>query len=113
MLAQRRAPAEPAAMESKGRAAPSALPNITAPASSKKMSFKDKHALTTLPGQIEALQTEIAGLNKKLADPDLYRTNPALFAKTSAALTKAEGALVDAEERWLELELLREEVEAR
>ena len=107
MLIQRRAPAEIA--ETKGRAAPSALPNITGPA--KKLSFKDKHALTTLPAQIDALNTEIAGHAKRLADPNLYRSNQAAFAKTSAALSKAETALADAEERWLELELLRETVE--
>ena len=34
----------------------------------RKMSFKEKHALETLPGRIEALQGEIAALERRLDD---------------------------------------------
>src|SRR5208282_529417 len=38
----------------------------------RRMSFKDQHALETLPARIAAVQTKIAGLNGVLADTDLY-----------------------------------------
>ena len=41
-----------------------------------KLSFKDQHALDTLPGEIEALEEEIATLEARLADPELFAKNP-------------------------------------
>ena len=34
------------------------------------MNFKDRRALETLPSRIAALQTQVAGLNAVLTDPD-------------------------------------------
>jgi ATP-binding cassette subfamily F protein uup len=79
---------------------------------SKKLSFKDKHALQTLPQQMEALGAEIAKLQARLADPDLYRRDLAAFSAGTARLQTAQAELAAAEERWLELEMLREELEA-
>ena len=49
---------------------------------------------------------------ERLADPDLYRRDPAAFRTATEALARAQAALVETEERWLGLELLREELEA-
>jgi ATP-binding cassette subfamily F protein uup len=76
------------------------------------MTFKDRHALETLPGRIAAMQADVARLSAALGDPDLYTKNPARFAETSAALAAAQSALAAAEEQWLELEMLREELES-
>jgi len=76
-----------------------------------KLSYKDKYALENLPARIEALEAEIAKLQKTMADPDLYRTDPATFDKTAASLKAAEAGLATAEEDWLRLELLREQAE--
>ncbi|MEO1161277.1 MAG: ATP-binding cassette domain-containing protein, partial [Pseudomonadota bacterium] len=82
------------------------------PASQKrKMSFKDKHALETLPKEIETLGDSIAALQEKMAAPDFYSTDPAGFEKAAADLKAAQTRQADAEERWLELEMLREEFE--
>ena len=78
---------------------------------SKKLSFKDKHALETLPQEMERLRTARDRARKKLDDPALYARDPGAFAAASDALTKAEAALAEAEDRWLELEMLREEIE--
>ncbi|MDQ0997204.1 ATP-binding cassette subfamily F protein uup [Phyllobacterium ifriqiyense] len=43
----------------------------------RKLSYKQKFALETLPAKIEALHSEIINLEKKLADPDLFAKNPA------------------------------------
>jgi ATP-binding cassette subfamily F protein uup len=81
------------------------------PAARAKLSFKHKHALETLPGEIARLTAEIARLNGLLADPSLYARDPKAFAETSQQLTAAEAAKPKAEDDWLELELLREELE--
>ncbi len=82
----------------------------TSPAQSKrKLSFKDKHALETLPATIATLQKEIAKLEGRLADQKLYSSDPKAFAAASTRLTAAQCERSAAEERWLELEMLREE----
>ena len=79
---------------------------------SRKLSFKDKHALDGLPGEIAAQTTRIATLQSRLHDPDLYRRDPGAFARATAALDQAQAALAAAEERWMELEMRREALEA-
>ncbi|MEM8749913.1 MAG: ATP-binding cassette domain-containing protein [Pseudomonadota bacterium] len=76
-----------------------------------KMSFKDKHALETLPAEMEKLQADIAKVNKALAEPNLFETNPKRFDQLVKLLSKTQDALSGAEERWLELEMMREELE--
>jgi len=107
MLAQR-GPARVAAAPAAVRPRP-AIP--TAKTASRKLSFKDKHALETLPARIAGLEQEIARLNALLADPDLYARQPGRFAEATKALGDAQAALGEAEEQWLALEMLREELE--
>ncbi len=85
----------------------------TAPASTtkRKLSFKEKHALETLPKDIDKLDAEISALNKALSDPAFYTKDPNGFAAKSKALEAAEAKKAAAEEQWLELEMLREELE--
>jgi ATP-binding cassette subfamily F protein uup len=77
----------------------------------RKLSFNDKHALETLPAQIAKLEREIAVMHKDLSDGDLYARDPDRFRTLSEKLTTAESDLAAAEDRWLQLEMLREEVE--
>ena len=90
--------------------APGGAPTALAPR--RKMTFRDKHALETLPARMEKLQAEIAALRAALADPALFRTAPAKFETTAGTLQAAETALVAAEEEWLDLEMKREEIES-
>ena len=78
---------------------------------SSKMSFKDKHALETLPGQMEKLQEDVSKVNAALAEPGLFEKNPKRFNQLVKLLEEAQTELALAEERWLELEMLREEIE--
>jgi len=86
-----------------------------APASAPKsrLTFRDKHALETLPARIAKLEADIAKLSKTIADPSLYAKDRAAFDKASAALGNAQAELAQAEDDWLRLEELREQVEAR
>jgi ATP-binding cassette subfamily F protein uup len=114
MLAQR----EPA-----GRGTPPAKASITKrprpvtevraqpAARARRMSFKERRALETLPARIAALETQIAGLNAVLADLDLYARDPGRFGATTQALAVARDELAATEEQWLTLEMLREEID--
>jgi ABC transport system ATP-binding/permease protein len=82
-----------------------------APAQAKrKLSFKEKHALETLPAKIDQLTDEIAKLSVAMADGGLFTRDPAGFEKTSKRLASAMAEKTAAEEQWLELEMLREEL---
>ncbi len=112
MLAQRPPPAAPQGAPSPRRASPRRAPPLAAPRpAAGRLSFKDRHALQILPGQIDALAAEIARLQAELADPDLYARDAAQFAAAGTALARAEAALLATEERWLTLEMRREELE--
>jgi ABC transport system ATP-binding/permease protein len=77
----------------------------------RKLNFNEKHALESLPARMAKLEAEVKRLNERLADPALYTRDRAAFAKGTAALATAQTELAAAEERWLELELLRSELE--
>jgi ATP-binding cassette subfamily F protein uup len=81
-------------------------------APSRKMSFKDKHALETLPARIADLEKEIGRLHRVLSDGNLYARHPAKFADATRALEALQGELAKAEEQWLALEMMREALEA-
>jgi ABC transport system ATP-binding/permease protein len=77
----------------------------------RKMTFKDKHALETLPIKMKALQAELLALEEKMADSDLFVRDPKMFETTSTRHAAAFMELSAAEEQWLELEILREGLE--
>jgi ATP-binding cassette subfamily F protein uup len=79
----------------------------------RKLSFKEKHALETLPGTMTALEAEIATISARLSDPNLFTKDPRAFSIATERLATAQAELAGAEERWLELELLKEELGAR
>jgi len=81
------------------------------PAPRRRLSFNEKHALEALPKTIEKLQAEIAKQQRLLDDPDLYRKDRKKFDEASAAIATAQIELAAAEDRWLELEVLRDEIE--
>lgn len=81
-------------------------------AGKRKMANKDRYALEKLPGEIDALSKQITALETELAAPDLFTDNPERFNVASKQLSKAQTELDEKETRWLELEALREEIEA-
>ena len=79
-------------------------------AAPRKMKFKDKHALETLPKTIAALNVKANSLQARLDDPDFYTRDRAGFEKATTDLGETQRKLAAAEEQWLELEILREEL---
>ena len=86
-------------------------PSGAAKPSSAKLTFKDQHALQTLPDRMEKLESDIGKLNKALAEPGLFDSNPARFNKLVEVLAATQNEMAEAEEQWLELEMRREELE--
>lgn len=78
----------------------------------RKLSLNAKRLLETLPERIDALGRDIEKLKAVLADPELYTRDRARFDKASELLTRAEDERQKSETQWLELEMLREELEA-
>jgi ATP-binding cassette subfamily F protein uup len=112
MLKQRGSPPlAPAREDPAKKSAPRAPQKPRASSGTRRLSFNEKHALQKLPAEMERLRAQKSKLRTLLADPLLYAQNPKKFAEASAAFTKAETELAQAEERWLELEILREQVE--
>jgi ABC transport system ATP-binding/permease protein len=101
---------EPKPARAAGDADPVASPSARR-AAAKKLSYKQKFALETLPGLMEQASAEIGKFETRLADPALFVRDPSGFAKTAAALDKSRAGLAAMEEEWLELEMLREEME--
>ncbi|MAL80228.1 MAG: elongation factor 3 [Sneathiella sp.] len=76
----------------------------------KKLSYKDQRDLDLLPGQIAATESKIAALEAALADPELFARDAAAFNKKAADLTRLQEEKDALETRWLELEILQEEI---
>ncbi|MFN4141037.1 ABC-F family ATP-binding cassette domain-containing protein [Aestuariivirga sp.] len=82
-----------------------------APAAPRKLTFKEKHALETLPAAMKKLEDEIGTLEARLADPSFFSRDPRGFDSAAARLSSAREELAKAEEQWLELEMKREALE--
>ena len=77
----------------------------------RKLSFHEKYALDNLPSKIEKLKLELVQLEVDLADPTLFVRDAGKFEKISLRHKNAADELSASEDQWLELEMLREELE--
>lgn len=113
MLAQRKGAAEERRKAEKAAEKPKAetASAADAPKGKGKLSYKQKFALENLPKEMEKLQADMAAREAKMADPNLFAKDPAAFNKLAGELEKLRDRLGAMEEEWLELEMLREELE--
>ncbi|OCJ62395.1 elongation factor 3 [Agrobacterium tumefaciens] len=114
MMAQRKGAAEEkrkAEKQEKAKTAPSASTSQDPSKAKGKLSFKQKFALENLPKEMEKAQGEIAKREQRMADPNLFTKDPATFNTLAQEMTKLREKLEAMEEEWLELEMLREEIE--
>ena len=114
MMAQRRGAIEEkrkAEKAEKAKAAEAAPAPNTESKGKAKLSYKQKFALENLPKEMAKTEKEIAAREAKMADPALFTKDPATFNKLAAELETLRDALTKMEEEWLELEMLREELE--
>ena len=106
------------AREKKARSAQEASSAAQAPKpqaasrdSSRKLSYKQKFALESLPGKIEEAQAKLARIEAEMADPNLFAKDPAGFASRAKAHDALKADIEAMETEWMELEILREEIE--
>jgi ABC transport system ATP-binding/permease protein len=76
-----------------------------------KLSYNEKYLLEKLPEKIEALEVDVDRYQKKLARSGFYSTDPQGFAKAVNKLKIIEAELATAEDEWMNLEILRNEIE--
>lgn len=70
----------------------------------RKLSYKEKRELESLPKRIESLEQRITGLHALMADPEYYQSAGDKIAEDAAKLDSAEKNLESAYQRWEELE---------
>ena len=88
-----------------------AVKTLSTPKVKRKLSFHEKYALDNLPSKIEKLKSELVKLEVDLADPSLFVRDAVKFEKISLRHKNAADELSASEDQWLELEMLREELE--
>ncbi|MDO9368363.1 MAG: ATP-binding cassette domain-containing protein [Sphingopyxis sp.] len=95
---------KPNSVKSRASAAASPPP----PTARKKLSYKDQRDYDLLPARIEAIETEMAGIETELSDGALFTRDNARFSALTAKLEQLRDEKASAEDRWL---ALAEEVE--
>ena len=111
MLAQRGKGVEVREVKSVPRERSDAASTSAPTPQKRKLTFKDKHALETLPAIIKKLESELVKLETNLSDTTLFSKDPRRFEMTISRIAAARAQLAASEEQWLELEMLREEIE--
>lgn len=91
--------------ETSGREAAKEQPAVQTqqPSRQKKLSYNERRELDALPGRIDALESELAGMREAMADGSLFRSDPAKAKELSDRLPLAESELETLVERWAEL----------
>jgi ATP-binding cassette subfamily F protein uup len=81
-----------------GKAAPAAAPS--APATKKKLSYKEQRELDALPERIAQLEAEQAELDLQLNNGQLFSADPARATQLAARHAQVEAEWLQAMERW-------------
>ncbi len=116
MLAQRKSQQDDRRKQEKAERDKSPVGGGTAPQADAqkgkgKLSYKQKFALENLPKEMEKNQKAITACEARMADPNLFARDPKQFNTLAAELEKLQALQSKMESEWLELELLREELE--
>ena len=78
----------------------------------RKLTYREKEALASLPDQIENLETEQARLFETLADPQFYQQEGQAVAAARQRLAALENELQTAYRRWEELEAIERRIQS-
>lgn len=77
----------------------------------QKLSYKYARLLEVLPDEISQLEDKIIGLEKLLAQPNLYLEDKKKFDEYSVQLQEVKDSLNSKIEQWLEVEVMQEKLE--
>ena len=76
----------------------------------KKMSFKDTYDLEMLPLKIEKLEKELKECEAILNEKDLFKNDRKKFEKVAIEITNIKKIISESENKWLELQILNDEI---
>lgn len=96
----------PVAQTAPPPATPKPAAPAKAPATKKKLGFKEQRELEALPQRIETLESRQAELNERINSPDFYKQDPATVKKLLDEAQALEPELEAAYARWSELDAL-------
>ncbi|MCY4311024.1 MAG: ABC transporter ATP-binding protein, partial [Rhodospirillaceae bacterium] len=82
------------------------------PKATTRLSYKEQRELDQLSERMTVLEREIAELEAELSDQALFTRDPGQFSESAGRLETARAELAESEDRWLILEMQREEVKA-
>ena len=84
-----------------------------APESKKttRLSYNQQRLLEVLPQKITELETELQKIETALADSELYTQNPDKFNELTARHESIAAEIAQSENQWLEIQMLKEELE--
>ena len=75
---------------------------------SRKLSYKEKRELNSLPDQIEQAEAEQFQLQQEMSSPDFFKKGGDAISKAKDRLFQLENILSNAYTRWEELSLIDE-----
>ena len=78
-----------------------------------KLGYKDQRELDQLPGEIEALEANVAALQSTIAEPTFYSQDSAQVQQTLQELSTAEASLELRIQRWDDLETRRASLQSQ
>ena len=76
-----------------------------------RLSYKDVHALETLPKEIAALEAAIAKGEERLTDMDFFHKDPHAYQRIADQVEADKADIAVKEEAWLEVEMKKEALE--
>ncbi len=76
----------------------------------KKMNFKDTYDLEILPLKIETLEKELKECEAILNEKDLFKNDRKKFEKVAIEITNIKKIIYETENKWLELQILNDEI---
>ncbi|MDQ3286774.1 MAG: ATP-binding cassette domain-containing protein [Pseudomonadota bacterium] len=103
-LRQRRVPGAVVQAKSSGMPVSPIAAAAVAPATKRKLSYKETRELEQLPQRIEALEARLAALTAAMNDPAYYQRDAAAITADNAGLATVQAELDAAYERWSEIE---------
>ena len=80
--------------------------------STRKLSYKQQRLWEILPQEVAEIEKEIAAMEQELSDPELYTRDPGRFDELSFGLVEKQREKEEKENQWLEIQMLKDELEA-
>jgi len=99
------------AKKQSGKARQNNSPETISKAAQNRLSYKQVYQLEQLPKEIEALRVRIAEAEIKLADMDFFARDGKGYEELANQTAQDKTDIAEKEESWLELEILREQIQ--